>query len=221
MSNAALNMTLGQLYTNKIQNPRLLEAITSTPRENFVPPQFAKSAYSDAPLPYGSGRFMLAPLTTAEMLSLAQISSTDNVLIIGSGLGYTVALTSTLAAMVMGIDSDAALTNSARVLLAPYAPKARVAHAANLTEGYDAHAPYDAIIIEGAVEHIPDTLFAQLRTGGRLVTIAPISTPSAGVCGQGRITLLTHTGSRMDHAETIECAAPLLPDFAAQPAFTL
>lgn len=221
MSTQAVNMALGQLYTNKIQHPRLLEAMTSTPRENFVPPQFAKSAYSDAPLPYGNGRFMLEPLITAEMLSLAHLSSTDNVLVVGAGLGYTVALASKLASMVVGVEVDSALANSARVLLAPYAPKARVEHVNSLTEGYENHAPYDAILIEGAITYVPQALLAQLKLGGRLTAISPMSMPSAGVCGLGRLTLYTQTAEGLERLETLECSAPMLPDFETPPHFTL
>ncbi len=221
MTTQAVHMVLGQVYTNKVQNPRLLEALTSTPREQFVPPAFSKSAYVDAPLPYGSGRFMLEPLIVAEMISHAQLSSTSNVLIIGAGLGYTVALASKLASMVVGIEVDPSLANSARVLLAPYAPKGRIELVDNLAKGYDRHAPYDAIIIEGAIEHLPTKLTDQLATNGRLVAITPLGVASAGTCGLGRVTLYTLTEEGLTSKEIADCAAARLADFESPASFSL
>ncbi len=219
MNNTALNMVLGQLYPNKIQNPRLLEAITSTRREHFVPPAFAKSAYSDAPLPYGNGRFMPEPLVTASMLSLADLSSTDNLLIVGAGLGYTVAVASRLAATVVGIESESALANSARVLLSPYAPKARVEHVPDLAEGYLPHAPYDAIIIEGAVSAVPQGLAGQLKPGGRLVLAVAFSDASVGVIGRARLAVYLNTSRALVGEEVGDCSASLLSAFAETPGF--
>ncbi|KQN81870.1 protein-L-isoaspartate O-methyltransferase family protein [Sphingomonas sp. Leaf62] len=160
-------MVVSQLRTSAVSDPRVVDAMGEVPREAFVPTSQAALAYRDAPLPLGGGRAINPPLITGRLLVAADIRPTDRVLLIGAAMGYAAAVLARLAASVVALEEDAGLVGSAREAIAD----AKVTLVEGpLKAGWAEAAPYDVIIIDGAVEAVPDALADQLAPGGRLAT---------------------------------------------------
>jgi protein-L-isoaspartate(D-aspartate) O-methyltransferase len=148
---------------------RVIAALRSVPRHEFVPPELSNLAYSNRPLPIGFGQTISQPFIVAMMTDLLQVKPSDRVLEIGTGSGYHAAVLSLLAGQVYSIEIIPELGERAMLTLT------RLGHA-NVTtrigdgyQGWEEHAPYDAIIVTAAPDHVPPALVAQLRPGGRLV----------------------------------------------------
>lgn len=161
-------MVASQLRTNEVSDPRVVAAMAAIAREDFVGAENAALAYRDTPLKLADGRMQNAPLATGRLIVEAQVRATDRVLLVGAAGGYTAAVLARLAGDVVAVESDAVLTAAARTNLAGVA-KVTVVEG-NLSAGAADRAPFDVLIVDGAVEHLPDALVAQLRVGGRAVT---------------------------------------------------
>lgn len=161
-------MVASQLRTTGVTDPRVLTAMAEVPREAFVPADKAAVAYSDRGVELGGGRWLNMPLSTARLLNEAALQAGDRVLLLGAATGYSAALLARIVAAVTAIDSDATLVASARTALADAANVALVEGA--METGHAAGAPYDVLIVDGAVEELSLTLVSQLAEGGRIVT---------------------------------------------------
>lgn len=159
-------MVESQLRTSGVNDPRLIAAMAAVPREYFVPSERAALAYVDRPVPLGGAREMNAPLVTGLLLTEARVRADDGVLVVGAGSGYAAALLDRLAARVTALESDPALVEKARATLA--GSRVTVVEGP-LAAGHAAGAPYSLILVDGAVEHLPDALVAQLGADGRIV----------------------------------------------------
>jgi len=150
-------------------DPQVLAAVRSVPRHEFVPATLSHLAYANQPLPIGLGQTISQPFIVALMTDLLQVKPGDRVLEIGTGSGYQAAVLSLLASEVYSIEIVAELGRSAAATLA------RLGHANVQTrigdgyQGWAEHAPYDAIVVTAAPNHVPPQLIAQLKPGGRLV----------------------------------------------------
>lgn len=204
-------MVASQLRTNAVNDPAIVAAMEAVPREMFVPADRAAVAYVDVPVPVGEGRFLNAPLVTGRMLIEAGVGPESKVLIIGAATGYSAAVLSRLAGHVVALEENATLAGQA---------KANLSSASNvsvetgpLNAGHAAGAPYDAIIIEGAVEQVPAAIWTQLREGGTLVTGE----------AQGNVTHIAR-GRRVgnSHAlvQVMEIQVVALPGFAVKKGFS-
>lgn len=160
-------MVVSQLRTSAVSDPRVVDAMGDVPREAFVPPAQAALAYRDAPLPLGGGRAINPPLITGRLLVAADIRPTDRVLLIGAAMGYAAAVAARLAGSVVALEEDAGLAGAARDAIAD--TKVTVVEGP-LNAGWAEGAPYDVIIIDGAIEQVPDAVAGQLAPGGRLAT---------------------------------------------------
>lgn len=160
-------MVASQLRTSGVDDVRVIAAMASVPREAFVPRGTASLAYRDALMPLGEGRFQNTPLATARLLNEAALRGDERVLLIGAAGGYTAALLAGLCAHVTAVEQGS-LAASARDALVELDEVTFVE--APLAEGAADGAPYDVIVIDGAVEALPDALVGQLREGGRIVT---------------------------------------------------
>ncbi len=159
-------MVASQLRPSAVTDPRVVTAMATVPREHYVGAANVETAYRDRPLPLGGGRLQNAPLPTGRLIVQADVTASDRVLLIGATGGYTAALLSSLAAEVVAVESDAALAQSARTALAGMTNVTVVEGA--LTAGAPDHAPFDVLIIDGAIEVLPGALLEQVRTGGRV-----------------------------------------------------
>ncbi|MBD8679552.1 protein-L-isoaspartate O-methyltransferase family protein [Sphingomonas sp. CFBP 13720] len=160
-------MVVSQLRTSAVSDPRVVDAMGTVRREDFVPPAHAMLAYRDASLSLNDMRAINAPLITGRLLVAAEIVATDRVLLIGAALGYAATVAARLAASVVALEEDSALVAGARAAITD--PKVTLVEGP-LSQGWAADAPYDAIVIDGAIETVPDAIIAQLAAGGRLAT---------------------------------------------------
>ncbi|MBN9071714.1 MAG: protein-L-isoaspartate O-methyltransferase [Rhizobiales bacterium] len=166
-----------QLRTTDVTAPEILDAMGSVPREEFVPAARRALAYIDEDIELTAGaagkggRFLMEPSPFARLLQLAEIGPDDRVLDVGCASGYSAAVLSRIAASVVALEEDAALAESARAALARLGCAAATVVTGPLAAGYPQGAPYDVIVIEGAVDEVPPALFGQLQDAGRLVAV--------------------------------------------------
>jgi protein-L-isoaspartate(D-aspartate) O-methyltransferase len=166
---ARQNMVEFQLRARGISDPRVLAAMATVPRDQFVSSEFLSQAYDDNPLPIGEGQTISQPYIVAIMLELLQIQPTDKVLEVGTGSGYATALLAELAAQVFSIERRSALANNARHLLATLGYTNVKVLTGDGTRGLSEVAPFDAILVSAAAPAVPTILVAQLANQGRMV----------------------------------------------------
>ena len=164
-----LSMVEQQLRRRDINDERVLQAMSTVPRHEFVGPGDAPLAYADHPVPIGEQQTTSQPYIIAAMLQAAEIKATDRVLEIGAGSGYQTALLAELANQVFAIDRFPTLVEAAAKVLERlgYYNVALVVGDGSL--GVPQAAPYDAIIVSAAAPCVPAPLVEQLAIGGRLV----------------------------------------------------
>lgn len=205
-------MVESQLRTNKITDDAVLAAMGEVPRELFVPRALKSVAYLDEDLQVAPGRYLMEPMVLGRLLHIAAVKPTDLALVIGCGNGYSAAVLARLANSVVAVESDATLAQKAQELLAQLdATNVSLVHGP-LDAGYPAKSAYDVILLDGAVEEIPETISQQLAVGGRLVTVLQSQ-------GPGRAILATRTEAGLSHRVVFDCAVRLLPGFAKAPSF--
>ena len=210
-------MVDGQLRPSKVTDPRILEAMRRLPRERFLPPSVAALAYIDEDVPLPGGRVLMEPLVLARLIQLAAPRAGERVLVIGAGTGYGAAVLAATGASVVALEEDSALLALARPALAALAPAVVIAEGA-LGAGWPSGAPWDVIVIEGAVPAVPSAIAEQLRPEtGRLVTVLAASGPAGA--GHGRAVLAERTPAGLAMRPEFDCATPLLPAFRPAPSF--
>jgi protein-L-isoaspartate(D-aspartate) O-methyltransferase len=214
------NMVESQVRPSDVTDRRIIRAMTAVPRHEFVPPSLRAIAYVDGPLPValdGQGRprrDMMAPRVFAKLLQAAAIPDAGSVLLAGCATGYGVAVVAHVAKTVVGVEPDPALAELARGTLARLGIDNATIVCGPIADGSNSHAPFDAIILEGAVRRLPEALFDQLKDGGRLV----------GVRLDGRVgtaVVARRSGRVFDERSVFDAAAPLLPGDTRQTAFAL
>jgi protein-L-isoaspartate(D-aspartate) O-methyltransferase len=162
-------MVKSQLRARGVSDPRVLDAILRVPREGFVPEPYRAEAYEDHPLPIGYNQTISQPYVVAVMLESLQLAPTDIVLEVGTGSGYVSALLAELAAQVFSIERHPALADNARNAIAALGYNNIEIFTGDGTLGLPSHAPFDAILVSAAAFHVPPSLLAQLREGGRMI----------------------------------------------------
>ena len=208
------NMVESQVRPSDVTDRRVVRAMLEIPREAFVPAAARAIAYMDESIPLGpvgagrGGRALMAPRVLAKMIQALDIGDKANVLVVGAATGYASAVLARLAARVVAIESDAAMVAAARAALAGLdATNVSVETAAGgLAAGWPQQAPYDAILIDGAVPAIPDALLDQLKDGGRLVAVIADA-------GLGRAMQWRRLGGMFDQRAVFDAGAPRLPGF--------
>lgn len=170
-------MVDGQIRTVDVTKLSVLAAFLTVPREKFVPERQQELSYVDEAIPLATGdgkkvtRYLMKPAALAKLLQAADIKPEDVVLDIGAGTGYSAALLSNLSSSVIALEEDSKLAALANKILQAGGYDNVVVVNGALTKGYREESPYDVILLEGAVDFIPETLFSQLREGGRLVAV--------------------------------------------------
>jgi protein-L-isoaspartate(D-aspartate) O-methyltransferase len=210
---ARARMILGQVRTNDVQDEGVIAAMAALPRENFVPPGQRHLAYSDAFVTLKPGRHLLDPRTLAKMLQALRIAPDERVLDVASGTGYSTAVLCQISRDVVTLEEDKDLAAAAAAALAQ-TPKtgslfgAVGPHAA----GYPAKAPYDAILVNGAISAPPSVWAGQLKQGGRLIAVV-----NQGPIGKAR--LYVQEGGTLAGRDVFDATVPLLPGFGRTPEF--
>ncbi|MDT2022005.1 protein-L-isoaspartate O-methyltransferase [Methylocella sp. CPCC 101449] len=208
-----------QLRTFDITNRDVLAAALDVPREIFAPGVASAVVYSDRMLdiPGSQGRAMPAPMVVARLLQAADLSPTDKVLVVGSGTGYTAALAGRIAGNVVALDNEAALTEAASANFARIGAANIQAVTGDLAAGAPAQAPFDVIVIDGAIEAEPEGLFEQLAEGGRLYTIV---LPEGAAGWRGKASVFEKNSGRVGSRVLFDAAARPLEAFRRKPAFS-
>ncbi len=165
-----------QIKARGVKDPRVLSALLKVERHLFVPEEFHSSAYSDQPLPIGEGQTISQPYIVALMTELLELKGDEKVLEIGTGSGYQAAILAEVAKEVYSIEIIESLATSAKKLLQELGYKNIHIKAGDGYLGWPEVAPFDAIIVTCAPDHIPKPLIEQLKEGGRMVL--PVGTYS-------------------------------------------
>lgn len=149
----------------------IIESMLTVPREVFVPGEKVEAAYASEHVELWPGRTLLDARVFAKMLEVLDLTNHDLVLDIGAGLGYSSAVIARIAEAVVAVEDNEDQIAEAQALLTENHADNVVLHGGSLTEGASAHGPYDAIIVEGGVEVLPEAITDQLKEGGRIVCI--------------------------------------------------
>ena len=167
-------MVAEQLAGRDIRDPRVLDAMRKVPRHQFVPASMRDRAYQDSPLPIGRDQTISQPYIVAYMTQALELRPTHKVLEIGTGSGYQAAVLGELAAHVYTIEIVGELATRATKALADAGyQNVQVRHGDGYA-GWPEHAPFDAIMVTAAPDHVPEPLIRQLAAGGRM--IIPVGT---------------------------------------------
>jgi len=209
---ARRNMVDGQVRTADVTDPRIQSAMLEIPRESFVPQVSAALAYLDLDLPVGENgtRRLLKPMVLAKLIHALELASSDRVLDAGCATGYGAAVLAHVAGNVTALEEDSGLAQAASRALAGL--KNVRAVTGPLTKGWPKDAPYDAIILEGAVEFSPEAFLPQLRDGGRLACIL-------GGGPGAKAMLYFRSGDDLGGRSIFDASAAVLPGFVKTPAF--
>lgn len=205
------NMIEGQLRPNRVTDERILEAVSKTPRELFVASPLAQLAYVDRELPIGNGRYLMNPLSICRLIQATEVEPDSAVLVIGGG-GYSAALLSWLCNVVMAVESDSTLMARASHAYSVLSITNILLMQGALSTGLPKHAPYDVIVLDGAVARVPPAILDQLGENGRLVTV--LYRPH-----MGQAVLMVKKHGLTSTLPLFDAGATLLPDFAAESSF--
>ena len=215
---ARAKMVDSQLRTEDVTDYAILAAMGEIPRERFVPARMRPLAYIDEDILVKDAagatpaRYLMEPAPFARLLQLATIMPSDIVLDIGCATGYSTAVLARLADSVVAVEEDPELAAQAGETLVDLGIANAAVVAGPIAEGYSSEGPYDVIFLGGAVEYVPESLFDQLKDGGRLV----------GVIGYGRAasaTIFTRTEGEIGSRVAFNAHVCPLPGFVKPKAF--
>lgn len=192
----------------------VIDALLTVPREAYVPKDLREAAYIGENINLGRGRVLLEPRTFSKMLDALDIKTSDLVLDIGCGYGYSAAVLARLADAVVAVEQNAEMASIAQLTLSENGADNAAVVEGPLVDGSAKHGPYDVIILEGAVEQIPETLVSQLKEGGRMAAI--FMEDALGVVRLGH-----KIDGVMNWRFAFNASAPVLPGFERVRAFAL
>lgn len=190
----------------------IIDAMLTVPREAFVPAAQREAAYMGENLDLGQGRVLLEPRTLAKMLDALAITKDELVLDIGCAMGYSAAVIAHMAEAVVAVEEDEAMAAEAQEALVEAGADNVVMHVGPLTEGGAAHGPYDVIVIEGGVDHVPPMILDQLKDGGRIAALF-----MEGALGEVRVGY--KNGGQVSWRMAFNASAPVMDGFKREAAF--
>lgn len=197
-------MIESQLRPEGVTDRAVLGAMGSVPREAFVPADARPLAYSDRAVPLGNGRFLMAPAALGRLLTEMAPEPGQSALVVGTG--YAAAILAAIGLEVTALESDAAIAASARALGVETVE-------GPLATGHRKGAPYDLILIDGAVDQVPDAIVAQLADGGRLGAALIDRSVTRLIVGR-------KSGGAFGFLSLGDAGVPPLPGFARASAFS-
>ncbi len=171
LENARFNMIEQQIRPWEVLDQRVLDLLNKLPREDFVPERYRRLAYMDTTLPLGNDQVMMPPRVEARILQALNIQADETVLEVGTGSGYVTALLANLGDHVYSVDINAEMTRTAGDKLADCGITNVTLETGDAARGWDAHAPYDVIVITGSLPLLPVSFKQALNVGGRMVAI--------------------------------------------------
>ena len=203
-----------QIRTNDVTDHDIQAAFKTVPRECFVPKSKTALAYSDVHIDLGEGRYMLRPRDFAKMLDSVDIASTDIVLNIGCGRGYSVAVMSKLAETVVALEQSEEAVQRATELLGRCGTNNAAVVQGDYRAGAPEHGPFDVIFVGGSVACVPETWRDQLANNGRLIVAVnegPIS----------RVKVFKKTNDKIGERTVFDANIPTLLGFEHKQTFVL
>lgn len=203
-----------QIRPSDVTKYPIIDAMLTVPREAFLPAALRPAAYAGETLRLGGDRVVLDPRVFAKMLEELDLGPDDMVLDVGSGLGYSAAVMARMAEAIVALESDASLAEEAVEILAREGADNVAVVTGALAEGAVQHGPYDAIIVQGGIEALPEALADQVKEGGRIIAIF-----MDGAHGVARIGL--KSGGRISWRRAFDAAAPVLQGFEKAVEFAL
>ncbi len=192
---ARFNMVEQQIRTWEVLDPGILDLITSTRREEFVPAQYRDLAFADIMIPLGHGQMMMEPKVEARLLQALAIEPSDIILEVGTGSGYFTALLAKLGKHVYSVDILPDFVQSTQRALSGHSIHNVTLETGDAAKGWDKHGPYDVIAITGSLPVLPESFLRALKPGGRMVAILGEPPVMEAV-------LVTHGGARESLFET-------------------
>lgn len=199
-------MVDSQLRPQGVTDPAVLQAMGSLEREKFLPPETRPLAYVDRAVSMGEGRFLSAPAVLGQLLTQMMPQRGQRALVAGAGTGYSAAVLAAMGLNVTAVENSAALAARARELGVPV-------NQGPLEKGYVTGAPYDQVLIDGAIEYIPDAIIEQMAEGGRLGT----ALVDRGIT---RLIVGRKAGIAFGYLSLSDAGVPALPGFSRPRAFT-
>ena len=203
-----------QIRPSDVTKFPIIEAFLSVPREKFVPDGKREAAYIGENFKIGQSRVILEPRTLAKLLDALDIRNDELVLDIGPGLGYSSAVISPMAEVVIAVEDDSSMANEAEEILTEVGADNVVIQIGKLEDGAPEHGPYDVIILQGGVEKIPSSILKQLKNGGRVGAIFVEE-------GLGTAKIGFKLNDKINWRYSFIAAAPVLPGFFKQKDFVL
>lgn len=206
-----------QLATNNVISHRLIEAMGTIPREKFLPENKQKFAYIDEDILIGEGRYMIEPMIIARMIQAVEPQNSDVVLEIGSGSGYSAAVLSKLCETVIAVESKKELNHHAGKTWSELDMCNIVQISSENETEIQANAPYDIILMNGAVESVPMYFAKELKKDtGRMVCVVR-KDPKAG----GKAVLVTNSSNAgISEVTLFDANIPYLEEFAPKNKFS-
>ena len=201
-----------QIRPSDVTKFPIIDAMLTIQRENFVPASHREAAYMGENLSLGPSRVMLEPRTLAKMLDALDISNSELVLDVGTGLGYSSAVIAHMAEAVVAVEEDEDLARDAQEALTEAGADNVIVHEGPLAEGAALHGPYDVIVLQGGVRELPQNLPDQLKDGGRIACLFV-----EGALGEVRIG--RKSGGAISWRMAFNAGAPVLPGFDREAAF--
>jgi protein-L-isoaspartate(D-aspartate) O-methyltransferase len=162
-------MVTDQIANRDVRDTKVLEAMRKVPRHLFVPENYVDAAYDDGPLPIGYGQTISQPYIVALMTELAGVSRSSRVLEVGTGSGYQAAVLAEIVDKVHTIEVIKELGDAARERLKTLGYANIEVRIGDGYYGWEEYAPFDAIIVTAAAEHVPPPLIRQLKEGGKII----------------------------------------------------
>lgn len=187
---------------HRVTDPKVLEAMREVPRHEFVPEALVRRAYDDGPLPIGEGQTISQPLIVGLMTEALALRPSDKVFEVGTGSGYQAAILAKLAKEVYTVEIVPSLARRAERTLRRLGYANVRVRIGDGYAGWPEKAPFDAIIVTCAPDHIPPPLIAQLKTGGRM--IIPVGPEAGGAFSAQELIVVRKTPKGMEREKRMD-----------------